>query len=75
MNGISNEVGQSLYIFWNDPHAITVTYQQLLEHARKAKMHVLESKYDKQSLNVLISVENLHNQTTPGNSSILAASS
>ena len=73
MNGISNEVRQSLYIFCNNPHAITVTYQQLLEHARKAKMHIFESKCDKQSLNVLTFDENISNQTTPGNCSILAA--
>ena len=53
MNGISNEVRKSLYIFCNDPHAITVTYQQLSEHAREENMHVLESKYDEQSMNVL----------------------
>ena len=73
MNGISNEGRQSLYIFCNNPHAITITYQHLLELARKAKMHIFESKCDKQSLNVLTFNENISNQTTPGYSSILAA--
>ena len=75
MNGISNEVRQSLYIFCNNPHAIIVTYQQLLELARKAKMHIFESKCDKQSLDVLTVLtfdENISNQTTPGYSSILS---
>ena len=47
MKGISNELRQSLYIFCNDPHASTVTYQNLLENARKAKLRVLERTSDK----------------------------
>ena len=39
----------------------------MLELARKAKMHIFESKCDKQSLNVLPFDENISDQTTPGN--------
>lgn len=51
----------------------TVTYQNLLDHVRKAKMHDFESKYVKQFVNVFTTDTNLLNHTTPGNSSILNA--
>lgn len=73
MNGISNEVRQSLYIFCNDPYGTTVTYQNLLEHARKAKMHVFERKCDQQSVNTFNVDQNSYNEATPGNSSVLNA--
>ena len=53
MNGISANVRQSIYIFCNDPHASTVSYQRLLEHARKARMHVDEGNKERQSVNLL----------------------
>ena len=62
MNGIANEVRQSLYIFCNDPHATSVTSQQLLENARKARIHVLERK-NEHSINAVAT--NFLNEVTP----------
>ena len=73
MNGISNEVRQSLYIFCNDPYSTTVTYQNLLEYARKAKMHIFERKPEKQSTNVFTTDKIVTHETIPRNNSILTA--
>ena len=40
MQGISAELRRSTYIFCSDPFATTVTYQQLLESARKARLQL-----------------------------------
>ena len=72
MNGISNEVRQSLYIFCNDPYSSTVTYQKLLEYARKAKMHIFERNPEKQSINAFTD-KIVSTDITPGNNSILTA--
>ena len=73
LGGISTDVRQSIYIFCNDPHSTTVSYQNLLEHARKAKMLVLERRNDKQSLNAFSTNINLEKpiEPTPSNDHIL----
>ena len=40
MQGISADLRRSTYIFCSDPFATTVTYQQLLESARKARLQL-----------------------------------
>ena len=40
MQGISTELRRSTYIFCTEPFATTVTYQQLLESARKARLQL-----------------------------------
>ena len=42
MNGISAEPRRSIYIFCNEPYEATVTYQGLLEHARKARLQLAD---------------------------------
>ena len=73
MNGISNEVRHSIYIFCNDPYATTVTCQILLEHARKAKLHAQESGTKRDVLNTFSTNDQATNESSVNTNSILSA--
>ena len=43
LQGIPPELRRAIYVFCNDPHAIIVSYQRLLEYTRTAKLNIIES--------------------------------
>ena len=46
MHGISSELRRSIYIFCNEPYAADITYQKLLENARKANLQLADQQKD-----------------------------
>ena len=46
MQGIPYKLRRAIYVFVNDPFAATVTHQTLLEHARKAKINIVDNGDD-----------------------------
>ena len=59
MNGISPELRHSIYIFCNEPYAADVTHQNLLEHARKARLQLTQRESETSSLLHLSSIATL----------------
>ena len=43
MQGISPNLRRAIFVYNSDPHAVTVTYQRLLEYARSAKLNLVDS--------------------------------
>ena len=41
MQGIAPELRRAIFVFVNDPYAIVVSYQRLLEYARTAKLNIV----------------------------------
>ena len=44
LQGISPELRKNIFVFCNDPHAATVTREQLLSHCRKARNILIETR-------------------------------
>ena len=53
LNGIATKLKRNVFIFCTDPHAATVSVDNLLEAVRKAKLYISEQDDDKESVNVV----------------------
>lgn len=71
MNGISAELKRAIYIFVNDPHDDLVSYQDLLEYGRQARLNILESR--KSVSSSYIPPMSSTSESVPNNSDVLNA--
>ena len=46
LNGVSLDLRRSIFIFCTNPYVTSVTYDALLEAARKAKLHIIKPSND-----------------------------
>ena len=53
MQGISTELRRAIYVFINDPFAVTVSHQRLLESARNAKLSLLGNEEANPAVNTV----------------------
>ena len=58
LNGIPVELKRNVFIFCSDPHAATVTIDNLLEATRKARLYVMSESEIASSVNVVNSSSN-----------------
>ena len=75
MQGISEELRKSIYVFITDPFAVTVTHHRLLEAARNAKLSLLGSEETAPPTPVVNSITPTTNSTpaAPSNADVMVA--
>ena len=69
MQGIPSNLRQAVYVFINDPFAVTVSHRTLLDAARSAKLALLD---EQPSVDVLNSV-GVSTNSAPSNADVMAA--
>ena len=73
LQGISPELRRAIYVFCNDPHALIVSYQRLLEYTRTAKLNIIDSSNHVEEASSTVCSVNVDN--TQGQSSSMSSAS